>query len=112
MRPETAPTDPLGDEGRRSACREPAAISACGTARGEDHERRIRAVEKRFGDREPVDVGKLDIEEHHVWRAARGGCQRFVTGAGLSDDLKAGRVQQRPRRAAKLGVVVDYQNAD
>ena len=62
------------------------------------------------GDREPVDVGQLNVEHHDVRPESLHLRKRLLADRGLSHDVEALHLEQRTRRGAEARMVVDDQH--
>src|SRR5262249_19303891 len=83
---------------------------ASGVAGGQDHSGRITRLAELLRNLEPVDVGKLDVQQHQLRpQPLRLGDSR-PTVSRFAHDLDAIRLQQPPGNRAEPDVVVDDQN--
>ena len=64
-----------------------------------------------LADREAVDVGELDVEQHQRRLERARGRERGGAVVRLADDLEAVGVQQRAGEGAEVRVVVDDEHA-
>jgi len=86
----------------------PSAISAVrAAARGQDDRERRVVVRKPLGDREPVEVGQLDVEQDDVGAQLSHRSERGRSVRSLADDVERARLEQRASRSPKRAVVVD-----
>src|SRR5215211_8161734 len=92
---------PLRIRGQAAAKRRRAAAR-----RQHDRERRV-IVGEPLGNREPVEVGQLDVEQDDVRAQLRDGGQRRPPVHGLADDVERARLEQRACGSPKGAVVVD-----
>ena len=94
-------------DARRSDSR---AVGACVPARDQHHQRRIAKSGEPIGDREAVQVGKLDIEQHNVGMQPR----RLDDGRASVGHSPHNRepfcVEQLAGRLSEVVVVVDDQD--
>ena len=80
-------------------------------ARRQHDRRRVLVAGQLLADREAVDVGELDVEQHERrLERARGG-ERGGAVVRLADDLEAVGVEERAGEGAEVRVVVDDQDA-
>ena len=78
----------------------------------DQHDRgRVRGAGKQLRDREAVQTWELDVEQDDLRAKLRGCGDRRVAVGRTADDGEALGLQQRRRRFAEVGVVVDDQNA-
>ena len=71
------------------------------SARDQHDPRWIRRGREPLGDREPVEVGQLDVEQNHVRPQPVDGGERPDSIGRLADDGESFRLEQRPRRRPK-----------
>src|SRR6478672_1709742 len=81
-------------------------------ARGEDHGRRGRERPELLGDREPVEVRELDVDDREVGRMRLCGPDALGAGCSLGHDDEAAALQQLPYGGAEVVVVVDHEHAE
>src|SRR5215218_9350306 len=81
------------------------------SAGAEQDLRRISIGRQLGRQRDPIAVGKLDVEQHGVRQQLAERPARRVDTGGLADDLEATRLQQPTRAGPEARVVIDDQDS-
>jgi len=81
-----------------------------GIDRGQDNAGPPRQGRELLGERYPVPVRQVDVDQDRVGLGLFGGAHRLLGAVGLRRDPESGVGQDAPCQLAKSGVVVDHEN--
>jgi DNA-binding NarL/FixJ family response regulator len=101
----------LGHERNRSALGESGLSYERGIGRSQDDPEVAVVVGEPPRQRQPVCVGKLNIDQGRVRASGIDGCQGLRAVRGLCHDVAPSRLQQRAHEGSETGVVVDDQDS-
>jgi hypothetical protein len=87
----------------------PAAVVGALPTRGQYNSGGRPTAGEALRDLEPIDAGELNVEQHNVWMQLVHSLQCRLAIGSLACHLEPLRIEHDPRKAPKVGMVVDDQ---